>query len=354
MRVNERFVEPVRDWAGDSVLRKGALLVAGLIVLELFAFACAQVLVGGGGQRSTAAAVARLDPIRPGAVVADASAEVDRLKTPIGMGSLHAGLALVAASGVDRVATGDGYRRAPEGSNLVAFRLDDWPCAQKPCQGWRTLDPYLEVDGARSALPTRGDTFVVVVPPGGGDIAVGIDADGYTQSVSVSDRGAGEQNIALLERRERDQKIPLPLSFRLQERTSIPLDDGTGQVSDVFYRDVVVEYVQRAFFLNGLTPSSPRRALVAINAYYSYAGKTQKAVFGPGEAFFVAPDGTRYGARDLDPSPSTALLGFEIPASVDTGTLLLGGSNERVSTTGQPYTATLAEQRIPISLEQAR
>ena len=87
-----------------------------------------------------------------------------------------------------------------------------------------------------------------------------------------------------------------------------------------------------------------------VNAFYSYADRQGQNVFGPDEARFVDNEGTEYVARDLDPAPATALLGFEIPARITRGELVLGGTVDRTSTTGVPYTSTLAEHRTPVNV----
>jgi hypothetical protein len=236
------------------------------------------------------------------------------------------------------------------GGRLVAFRLGDWTCEQPPCADWRSLEPTVDVDGDSLPLPDRGDTFVVVAPPGSTRIDLVIEADGYPQAVSLTGGDDGADNIVVLSERDREHKVPMDQTFRLVERTSIALDDGAGGRTDRFERDVRVEYAQLRFFLHGDVPTGPGKAFLVVNAYYSYVGRTGQFVLGPGEVAFVDADGTRYEPRDLDPAPDKGLLGFEVPATVRSGTLVIGGTRDQVSTTGVPYVSTLQEQRVPITL----
>jgi hypothetical protein len=309
------------------------------------------LLAGGTPSSPNSSAVASLEPLAPAALVSAPKASPKELDDPVGMGSLHAGVALLATEDVDDVRLADGRRRAPEGSRLIAFRIGDWTCENQPCEPWRSLEPKVAVEGDARDLPDNGDTFVVVVPPGAEEVDLVIDADGYAQSVSLVDGDAATDNIALLAERDSETRVSLGQTFRLGERTSIALDDGAGGRTDLFEREVGVEYAQRRFFLDGAVPSSPRKAFLVVNAYYSYAGRTGKVILAPGEVAFVDGDGTRYEARDLDPAEDRGLLGFEVPATLGSGTLVIGGTTDKVSSTGVPYVSALQEQRVAINLE---
>lgn len=294
--------------------------------------------------------IAKLEPLAPSDLVAAPRARPKKLDDPRGLGSLHAGVALLAVETVDDVSTTEGRRRAPEGSRLIAFKIGDWTCEVQPCEAWRTLAPQVAVDGVPRALPGDGDTFVVVVPPGTDTVDLEVHADGYSQSVSLLDDTPGADNITLLAERGAERRVPMSRTFSVAEHTSIPLDDGAGGSTDTFERSVTVAYAQLDFFLDGTTPSKPSNAFLVVNAYYSVTGRVGSYVFTAGEATFVDENGRRYDARDLDPSPDKGLLGFEVPASVRSGTLVIGGTTDKVTTNGLPYQSTLAEQRVPIDL----
>lgn len=309
------------------------------------------VLAGGTPDRPPSAAVRTLPPLLPGALVEASGASPERLDHPVGLGSLHAGVALLASSEVDQVRTPDGRHRAPEGSSLLVFRVGDWTCEDQPCDGWRSLAPTVVIDGESRGFPDRGSTFAVVVPPGSTSVDLVVEADGFRQALDLVDGEPGPDNIALLAEHDAERRVPLAASLTVVERTSVPLDSPAGGQTDVFSRQVGVEYAQRRFFLHGSVPSSPGTAFLVVNAYYSYAGQAGRYVLGPGEVAFVGDDGTRYEARDLDPSPDRGLLGFEVPATLTSGSLEIGGSTDKVSTTGVPYVSTLEGRRLPIDLD---
>jgi len=335
--------------------RRRVVLASGVAVGAILVGAVLGFLLAGrtpGPSRSDAVAV--LTPLPAGALVGvlvgAPGASPHELDEPTGVGSLHAGIALLALDEVDQVRTVDGRRRAPEGSSLVAFRLGDWTCEAEPCSPWRSLHPQVLVDGEGRDFPDTGDTFVLVVPPGTDTVELVVDADGFRQSISLTDGKASADNIALLARRDTERRVPLDQSFSVAEHTSITLDDGAGGRTDVFTREVGVEYAQLRFFLHGEVPSGPDKAFLVVNAYYSYAGRAGRYVLTTGEAAFVDADGARYEARDLDPAPDKGLLGFEVPATVRSGTLEVGGTTDKVSTTGVPYVSSIESRQVPISL----
>ena len=336
----------LQGWRRRAVIAAG--VAAGAVLLgAVLGF----LLAGRTPGPSQSDAIAKLAPLPAGALVAAPGAAPDELDEPTGVGSLRAGIALLALDEVDQVRTVDGRRRAPEGSSLIAFRLGDWTCEAEPCGPWRSLHPQVAVDGEGRDLPDSGDTFVLVVPPGTDSVELVVDADGFRQSISLTDGQAGTDNIALLAHRGTERRVPLNQSFSLAEHTSVALDDGAGGKTDAFTREVGVEYAQLRFFLHGQVPTDPGQAFLVVNAYYSYAGQSGHFVLARGEATFVDPDGTRYEARDLDPDPDKGLLGFEVPATVRSGTLEIGGTTDKVSTTGVPYVSTLDGRQVPISLE---
>lgn len=110
-----------------------------------------------------------------------------------------------------------------------------------------------------------------------------------------------------------------------------------------------MEYYQRRFFLNGQTPSSPTKVFLVVNSYYSYVGRSTKYVVIE-EATFVDKRGTEYPARDLDPREDKALIGFEIPSDVTSGTFRLGGSTTKIASTGATYTSTLTDLEVELDL----
>ncbi|MGO4257854.1 hypothetical protein [Marmoricola sp. RAF53] len=344
-------VTRLRTWVGSLVgwRRIAVLGGGGLALILLFDYLVALVLVGGAPEQSERVALAKLDTVPMGQVMLAKAADPKKVEHPHGMAWRKAGVAVLAHSEVDQVQTSAGLRRASDGSALLAFELGDWPCEEKPCDDWDTLKARVNIDGASVPLPAGGDTFVAALPPGTQDVDLVVKADGYTQYLSLSGGYDGPSNIALLTRKERDPKTPIGARFPVVERTSVALEGPQG-LQDTYTRDVTVDYWQRRFFLNGKKPGDQTRMFLVVNAFYSYAGRTERYLFGDDEIAFVARDGTRYPPLDVDPSPDQGLLGFEIPASVRGGNLEIGGTVGRTSTTGVPYTATIEQRSLPISL----
>lgn len=343
-------IREIAAWVNGTWKQQVAFWSGVLAVILVVAYVIALLLVGNAKPGSPVAGI--LDRVGPGVVLVDPRADPAPLEKPLGMGSDKAGLALLSLSQVDRVYTEDDQpRRTPEGSNLIAFQVGDWACENKPCAGWETLDPQVVVNGVDQRLPEGGDTFVVVVPPGTETVDLTIDADGYTQSVSLVEEVLGEDNIVLLQARERDLKVELDRAFRLGERTSVQLQDANGRLTDTFIRDVRVESVERHFFLDGKTPSSPGKTFLVVTASYAYVGQTQRYVLPSTEVALVAKNGARYAATDLDPAADVAVIGFEVPAALRAVSIVIGGTtNELVSTNNVPYTSRLGVQRIPVKL----
>lgn len=320
------------------------------MVLEVLAFLIAQVLVGGTPGPSRQAEVSRLAPAGiEGGVVEAPDAKPPKLKSPRGMGAQYAGLAVLAAGDVDAVTTESGRRRSPVGGRLLAFRLGDWVCEVEPCESWRTLSPRVRIDGADEELPGDGDTFVITLAPGPHTVDLRIDADGFVQSVSLLEDEVDRRNIQLLGARGQTGRNPVNKTYQVVEKTSVPLQSADGRLFDTFNRVFTVEYYQRRFFFNGQTPGGPARVFLIVNAYYTYAGKTQRYV-GLNESTFVDERGTVYEARDLDPDEGVALIGYEIPADVRSGTFRVGGSIDRTASNGVQYTATLSEFTVELDL----
>ncbi|MCW2786824.1 MAG: hypothetical protein JWP74_3341 [Marmoricola sp.] len=305
---------------------------------------------GSGSSSHSGGITARLPELDPGTLMVVPKADPSALHEPRGMGSKKAGIALLAMSTDDSVITSKGERRAPDGGSLVIFKVGDWACEDTPCDPWSTLKPQVVVDGQATPLPDGGTTFVLVLSPGTATVNLTINDAGYAQSLSLVNDGVGKDNITLLAHKHTETKVEINKTYQLAERTSIPLQDSSGSTTNQFVRNTTITYAQRHFFLDGQEPSKPDKAFLVINAYYAYGGSTQTYVFGAGEATFVARNGTSYQAKDLDPSTGVGLLGFEVPASVRSGTLVIGGTIPKVSTTGTAYTSNLAQVRVPIKL----
>lgn len=303
---------------------------------------------GDGSGGSASSAPVNLRPAVVGELIEAPKAKPAKLDKPLGMGSRSAGLAVVALSEVESVQTKNGSRRPPEGSRMLAFRVADWPCEISPCEKWPALEPELSIDATTKKLTDGQDTYVAVVPPGTDAVTLSVVADGFDQSLSLLDQEAAGNNIELLAVKGRTTTVPIRKSFQLGERTSIQLTGSDGLPTDTFFRTVTIGDAERHFFLDGETPSSPENMFLVVTVAYTYPGQQQQSAFAASEATFVLRSGRVIAGRDLDPDPGKALLGFEVPAGIKGGTFVLGGTTDKVSTTGVQYTSTLQTHEQPV------
>jgi hypothetical protein len=297
----------------------------------------------------TSSGVSRLEALAPGTVTEVPEAKPEKLDEPLAIGSQNAGLAVLASSVVDSVETPEGRRRAPDGGTLVVFKVGDWGCETEPCKGWTALKPSIRADSLTKKLPLKGDTFVIALPPGTGSVRLVVDDAGYSQSVSLLDDDPGSKNVALLAQPDATKRITVDKAYRLTENTDIQFRSADGSLVNQFIRNAVVDYAQRRFFYGDLRPQRPRDAFLVVSASYTYPGRTQRYAFSAAEATFIAKDGTRYAERGTPIAPGSSLLSFEIPASVRSGTLVLGGSTQRTASNGVPYTSDVTEIRLPLT-----
>jgi len=297
---------------------------------------------------STPSGVSRLEPLSPGTLMELPDAELDELDEPLAIGSEKAGLAVLASSEVDSVETPDGPRRAPDGGSLVVFQVGDWGCETKPCKGWTTLKPSIRADGLTKELPLKGDTFVIALRAGNSLLRLVVDDAGYSQSVSLLGDDPGSKNVALLAQPNATKRITVNKAYQLTEHTDIQFRSADGSLVNQFTRNATVDYAQRRFFYGELRPEKPGNAFLVVSASYTYPGRTQRYAFDAAEVVFVDSDGTRYPERGTPISAGSSLLSFEIPASLRSGTLVLGGTSQRTASNGVPYTSQVSEIRLPL------
>jgi len=334
-------------WQVDDWRRRIGLPVAVLVGTVALGALIGNLLAVDGGSGSTPSAYSRLDALAPGTLREVPQASPADLDAPRAIGSEHAGIAVLAVSEPDSIDTSDGRRRAPDGGDLVVFKLGDWGCEDPPCKPWTSLAPKIQSDGLVKDLPSHGDTFVIAVPAGTSELRLVVDDDGYRQSVSLLDDDPGRTNIALLAQRDATKKLTLGKRVRLTERTDIQFREPGGGLVDQFVRNAQVDYAQRHFFYGDQRPTTPGKALLVVSSSYSYPGKTQRYAFASSEVAFVDSAGHSYPATS-DQTAGSSLLVFEIPGAATSGTLVFGGSSQKTATNGVPYTSTISEARIAL------
>jgi hypothetical protein len=283
----------------------------------------------------------------PGSVLAAPDTQVPAVENRLAMAGRTGGVQISRLGEVDSVGSGDAERSAPEGGRLIAFRLGRWPCGSGSCRTWDELALQVDVDGERRPLPTSGDvdTFVVAVPGDAEDVDLVLRSDGLTQSLSLVDQRPGRDNIAVLARSGRVDRVGA--HFTLTERTSTAFDYG-DVVTDTVPRAVRVSNAELMWFAGKARPSSPERAFLKVRVDYTIpygAGAGDRYAFELREMSFVGADGTTYRARDLDDGPGIDAV-FEVPAGLKAGRLVLGGGSYVAQSEDGPFTRTLAERTV--------
>lgn len=319
-----------------------------VVLLGVGAFAFGWVVTGLVGRTGVFDGDPMFKAVEAGRLLPAADAAPRRRSEPPAIAGQRAGLELVALGEVERVRTGKGWRLPYEGSRLIAFTIADGPCEDEPCKSWRTLRPSVVLDGRTKRLPSKGATFALLVPPGAEQADLRVQAGGYVQTLSLLDGEPGQDNITVLRRTASQRHASVHATFSLAETTSIGLADGSGPGRNEYVRDVVVSGADLRFFLEGRTPRHSRDAFLVLDASYSYGGKPNRYLVAPTDVAFLDEDGNRHPGIDLDPAEDKTLVGFEVPGSLERGTLVFGGTSSRVSTTGTPYRATLQTRRVPI------
>lgn len=291
-------------------------------------------------------------PAAAGTVAAIGSARVPDAGRHVAMGSRTAGVRVPRVGEVETVEIDAEQHSAPEGGHLIAFRLADWPCEGDACRPWQRLGLRVKVGKDERPLPRPegDDTFVVAVPAGVSDVQLVMRADGLRQAVSLVTGAPSDRNVAVLARRGRVDRIGK--RFTLVERTSQAFDYG-DRVTDTVPRLVSVTRAKLQFFTAHGRPASPRRAYLKIGVQYTIpygASAGEPYAFELREISFVARDGTRYQARDIDEGPGIDAV-FEVPATLQGGTFHMGGGSYVVSSDGLTFTRTLAGRSIPIRFD---
>lgn len=327
----------------DNPRTRGLLAAgAGLLVLVWF-------VTGLVGRSNVFGGQDMFKAVQAGTLVSAPGAKPPHLKKPLALTSRTAGLRLTALGEIERVHTKDGWRRPYEGSRLIAFRIATGACEDEPCKRWRTLKPSVVLDGESKPLPEKGSVFALLAPPGVEQAELTVEADGFTQTLSLLDGTDGPDAITVLERSVADRHAQVDKTFALVETTSIPLDGGGGPERNQFVRDVTVTAADLRFFVGEVTPKRARDAFLALTADYGYRGRQGRYLLWPGDVTFLDDDGTRYPGVDLDPAENKTLVGFEVPGDLRRGEIEFGGTASRTSTTGTPYETTLQTYRLPVT-----
>ncbi|GAA3543855.1 hypothetical protein [Nocardioides daeguensis] len=231
----------------------------------------------------------------------------------------------------DRVPGKDGPLVAAPRSRLRTFTLADGPCQEEPCRSWSALPLQVVVDGRSVALPAGGPSYAVAVPIGA-SAELRLDLDGYDQRVSLRDGAATGRNIAVLTRP--DTRTTIGADLVLRPTADAPL--GPDAVRAVHVGEA------RLFFFDGSRGlRDPARAYLAVDVTYTTPDDGRARRFELADLHLEAADGTAYPRRDLTPDTPSDDTVFIVPATFESGTLVIEGTRRVTTRTSRGGTGSV-------------
>lgn len=224
---------------------------------------------------------------------------------------------------ITRYGTGDDARSAPQGQQLIAFKL-------RYGAGDLTFStatrPVLQAGGQSRPvpLPTGSDYVIAAIPTSGATLA--LTDGGITQTIALPGGTAGPNNVALFSRTTR--RVELNKSFS----TPVRLRQGSRSANTSLR--TVARFARLDFWTLGTTrPSSPKQAFLTVGLQFTVKGSSTVYAFSP-DQLRLKVGGTTYRARDILPG-SKILDAFVVPAGFTSGTLEITGTSKagRLTTT---------------------
>jgi hypothetical protein len=331
-----------------SAWRRKHTVVAALVVAALAATGGTALVVRHGHDRhpttpSSLDARAKTPPPADGTeLVTDPTSTPRQLGRAVAMAAEDVGVRLSGLSDVPEARIGKRTVGPPPGGRLIAFSLDRWACqSEKSCGPGGKV--HVEVDGQRRPL-RGGGPYVVAVPADATAVDLVMTANHLTQRISLLTGRVADGNVEVLARDNRT--LDLHRHFDVSQTTSIPIyyidgHDGTYHHT----MNVTMTQARLDYFLDGKTPSDAQHAFLYVDYWFTYDEDPQKQkhhwVFGDESVLtFVARDGTRYRARDIDQRDDYAMQVFEVPASLQGGRFVIGGPQEiaKHADNGRAYT----------------
>ena len=283
---------------------------------------------------------------------------------PVNMGGYQNAVSLVGLSPLTTLLGTDGERyAAPEGGSLVGFRLADGKCelSGRACKSWSEANLSVDIDGESQPLPRvyslATATYALAIPGGASSASLVMKSDGRSQWISLLTGDPSSGNIAVL---ARDKRTWEPNKvFRTLERVNIDLiyyGDDESRTSNI-RRGEVTEYSLHYWATRRVTASAADRALLRVATTYGYpqtAGPDDVWWWRSDEVAFRDEQNRSYRPIRMPGKKGSVWFDsefyFDVPASVTSGTLLLGGSIDLEGTDGTPYTATTPINRIALRL----
>jgi hypothetical protein len=224
---------------------------------------------------------------------------------------------------VDRYGSGAAARSAPDGQELLAFRItvEAGDIGSAPASGGLTVSvaggPARKVE----SMPDPSD-YIILALPKSDTASLVLDDGGFKQTLSLPDGKAGPGNILVLARKHRFVAIG--------KTASVPVSLSNGSNS----ADVTYHATFATASLDFWVPRHPdRHPVSATDALLSvdidYTDPTHPGTFGwdPQLLKLRLPNGTVLAARNIA-AVNRIFDVFEVPAGFTTGTLEVTGSEK--------------------------
>jgi hypothetical protein len=227
---------------------------------------------------------------------------------------------VVSAGVVPRYGSGDDARSAPDGQQLLAFRIatDDGDLGAPPASGGLTV----AVSGGQArAVPDAADPedYVILAMPASSTASLILNDGGFKQTLSLPAGKAGTTNIAVLARKHRY------VAIAKSANVPIHLSNGTNSANVTFRATVTSAALD--FWVPRHTdkhPTNTASALLSVDLSYK---DPDSGTFGwdPELLKLHLPNGTVVAAQNIAAAKHIFIV-FQVPAGFTTGTLAIGGS----------------------------
>ncbi|MGI8880871.1 MAG: hypothetical protein ACR2KJ_10295 [Jatrophihabitans sp.] len=250
------------------------------------------------------------------------------------------GIRLNTVGKVDRYGRGDTARTAPSGTDLIAFTFEVTDGATGKSAD--TVAVGIQIgSGEPRSLPGRTPAVIVAVPSGQTATLVMVDT-GVTQSLALPSGARGSKNVLINVRQHLTATVNKTGNFTVKLKAGSQSGSYTGKYT---------------FQKVGLYGTLSSRHPAAQNAYLFgfLTWQRTSATKGPFTSsggngpfsFRTAEMSLQAGGKTYKPKLVGNTTVFEVPASITTGTIVVGGSYKQSTGTTETITPTL---RLPFAI----
>lgn len=250
------------------------------------------------------------------------------------------GIRLNTVGKVDRYGRGDTARTAPSGTDLIAFTFEVTNGATDKSAG--TVAVGIQIgSGQPRSLPGRTPAVIVAVPSGETATLVMVDT-GVTQSLAVPSGARGAKNVLINVRQHLTATVNKTGNFTMKLKSGGQSGSYTGKYT--------FQKVGLYGTISGSHPAPQNAYLFAFLTWnrtsatkgpFTSSGGNGPFSFRSGELSLQA------GGKTYKPKTIGTTTVFEVPASVTTGTIVVGGSFKQSTGTTETVTPTL---RLPFAI----